>query len=158
MDSGWLSPGARKVAAGTAAAVFLWFLVDLLWVTEAERIRAAVQGLRDDFAARRLDRCIAFVAEDYQGHGGDRQGLDANARSFVAQYDPQGLTYDIKAVRIDGDRAEVEGICFVRPGPRSQLPAPYRGRLVLRLRRLPPDAPAGELGTRWRLIELTFQD
>ncbi len=144
MGEGWISTRGRKVALATAVAFLAWFLLDWLIVTESERVAERVEALRRDFAARRVDACMAFVAEDYRDGTLDKAGLRAQAENFVSSYDPNRVGYSVRSISVAEGRAEVDGVCFITPGPRSQTPAPFRGRLMLKLRR----DPDGE----WRMV------
>lgn len=152
MQTGWLSTRGRRLAGLAAALVLGWFILDALIVTEKERLEERVQSLCRDFLAKKLDPCMAFVADDFADGGRDKASLRSSAESFLADFDPAVLTYSIDSIAVEGDRAEIFGVCFARPGPRSRMPSPMRGDLVLRLRR---DAPPGR---EWHLVGLTYGD
>lgn len=152
MAGGWLSSRSALLAAVTVGIILAWVVLDALIVTDRERVEGLIQERLADFAARRVDAAMAFVAEDFQ-NGRDRAAFRAQAEAFLTQYDPARMTYAIRSVAFEGDSAEtavVGGICLVHPGPRSQFPSLIRGTVTLRLRR----EPAGD----WRLTGLKWED
>jgi len=144
MNDTWLSPRARRVALVTVAVIAGWLLLDLAWLSDAERLELQLQAARAAAERREVDVVMAMVAGDYQDRMRDKAAIRARLEAFLAQYDPAQIRLSVDSVSVAGDGASAEVVYFAKPGPRSQMPAPIRGRLTLTFRRNAAGREPGE--------------
>ena len=99
------------ILLGLVAAVVL---VERLIVTDAESIEALVEDAEEAGNARDWDALLGLLSPEFVYEGRDREETVALVQRLVTRFDPQGVTFSISKLEIQGDRATARARINVR--------------------------------------------
>lgn len=117
----------RTLLLAPLAVVVLLILVDLLIVTDQERIDDLVERGQAASEAGDYETVQAMISRDYRFEGRDRDAFLELAQSTLELYAPMKIMLFGEETFIGPeDRALVEFMAVVTPGEKSRLPGAVR--------------------------------
>lgn len=101
---------AARLIAGVVLALLLGLLLGCTKDQGDEQvIKQKLEQLEEAVEDKDASGIAGFMAEDFSGPSGmDRERAEAFARVMMARHTELGVTWDLKSLDIQGDRATVE--------------------------------------------------
>lgn len=105
-----MRPSATLPIAGVVLALLLGLLLGCAKEQGDEQvIKQKLEQLEEAVEDKDASGIAGFMAEDFSGPSGmDRERAEAFARVMMARHTELGVTWDMKSLDIQGDRATVE--------------------------------------------------
>lgn len=126
-----LTPRRLVVLGIVAAAVVGYVLVDVIWLTDEERLRRLVSRLEHAVEDHDADACVALADEESWDWLGTRAELVAMLQRLFDTYDPVQVRVVREEVKAQPPRGTARVLTIVVLGPRSPWPGPVNNTWVL---------------------------
>jgi len=126
-----LTPKRLTVLGIVAAVVVGYVLVEVLWVTDEEKLHRLVSKLEQAVEAHDAEACVALVDEESWDWLGTRAELVALLDRLFAACDPVQVRVVHEEVKAQPPRGTARVLTIVVLGPRSPWPGPVNNTWML---------------------------
>ena len=133
------------VAAVIVAGIAAWVAVDRLWPTDAKRIDATLDRLKDAAGAANTDDVMAVIAPEFGDEEMGRERLEQEVRAFFRVAGATYVRYLRREINVTGQLAAAEVVVFSQTDPKMTGFGTGRSRWRLSLRKY---------GEEWLIIEI----
>jgi hypothetical protein len=107
----WLQRRTKRAAMALLVPPILagmFLALAALVVTDRETIQNNLQQIADDYQAKRLDAAALFLADNYEGFGGDKETLLDMANQTRGNYAIKSIKVTRLNINVHGRRAEAQ--------------------------------------------------
>ena len=126
-----LTPRRLVVLGIVVAAVVGYVLVDVIWLTDKEKLRRLVSNLEQAVEDHDAEACVALADEESWDWLGTRAELVALLERLFQTYDPVQVRVVREEVVAQPPRGTAQVLTIVTLGPRSPFPGPVRNVWML---------------------------
>ena len=126
-----LTPRKLTVLGIVVAVVVGYLLVDVLWVTDEEKLHRLVSRLEQAVEAHDAEACVALADEQSWDWLGTRDELVALLQRLFATYDPVQVRVVREEVQAEPPRGTARALTIVMLGPRSPWSGPVHNTWML---------------------------
>jgi len=126
-----LTPRRLVVLGIVAAAVVGYVLVDVIWLSDKEKLNRLVSALKRAVEDHDAEACVALADEESWDWLGTRAELVALLERLFDTYDPVQVRVVREEVKAEPPRGTARVLTIVVLGPRSPWPGPVNNTWML---------------------------
>ncbi len=126
-----LTRGKLTAIGIVVVALVVYLLVDLLWVTDEEKLHRLVSRLENAVESHDAEACVALADEESWDWLGTRGELVELLQRLFDTYDVRRVQVVREEVQADPPQGTVHALTVVFLGSRSPFPGPVRNTWLL---------------------------